>query len=82
MRNLLIIQPFNSVFCIFIGTVFILTMILTYFLSKKDGETRRKIMIVVTVIIAIFLLFYKSSYRLDQEFINDYSKYWGGIYNS
>lgn len=77
MRNILIIQPFNSVFYIFIGTVFILTMILTYFLSKKDGETRRKIMIVVTVIIAIFLLFYKSSYRLDQEFINDYSKYWG-----
>lgn len=73
----LIIEPFNAVYFIFIGTVFLLVSLMTVFISKKDFEGRRKTMTFFTFAVAILLLFYKFSYRLDPEFIHDYPNYWG-----
>ena len=74
---MLIIKPFNLVYFIFVGTVFISVAVLVHFLNKMSLEKRRKIFTIVTGVVAALLLFYKFSYRLDPEFIRDYPKYWG-----
>lgn len=73
----LIIEPFNAVYFLFIGTVFLLVSIMTACISKKDFEGRKKAMTFFTSAVALLLLFYKFSYRLDSEFIHDYPNYWG-----
>lgn len=77
MNQAFVIEPFNAVYIVFVGTVMALMAVLTGIIRKKDTETRRKIMVIFTSAVAVLLLFYKFSYRLDTEFINDYPHYWG-----
>ena len=77
MKQALVIEPFNPVYCIFVGAVLVFVAVLTCIVRKKDPATRRKIMVIFTSAVAVLLLFYKFSYRLDAEFIRDYPKYWG-----
>ena len=72
-----ILEPYNTVYFIFIGTVFALMGILIWRLGKKDMETRERVILIVASATAVLLLFYKFTYFLDAEFIRDYPKYWG-----
>ena len=80
VRGLLIVEPFNAVYLIFVGAVFALITVFTYFLCKKPPKVRKKAMIIFTSAVAVLLLAYKFTYRLDPEFIVDYPKYYPGEY--
>lgn len=72
-----ILEPFNAVYCVFVGTVFAAMAVFTCLLRKKGPQTRRKVMVIFTSVIALLLLAYKFTYRLDAEFMRDYHLYWG-----
>ncbi|MBQ0141617.1 MAG: YwaF family protein [Prevotellaceae bacterium] len=77
MDQFFVIEPFNLVYFVFIGVVFVAAAVFFRAVKKKPKEERWKIMVMFTSCVAALLLFYKFSFRLDAEFIEDYPKYWG-----
>lgn len=72
-----VIEPFNTVYFCFFGTVAALLVFCTLFLLRKPLSVRRRVMVIFTSVLAGLLVLYKLLLPLDGEFMRDYADYWG-----
>ena len=78
MNQAFVIEPFNAVYCVFVGTVMALMAVLTGIIRKKDAETRKKIMVIFTSAVAVLLLF-PAALRKKNDYLLSCCDYMGII---
>jgi uncharacterized membrane protein YwaF len=66
--SFLIIRPFNAVFCCILGVLILILIIASIALRKKSIETRKKVLVIASILTLIGFVIYKIALSQDPEF--------------
>ncbi len=66
--SFLIIRPFNALFCCILGALILILIIASIALRKKSIETRKKVLVIASILTLIGFVIYKIALSQDPEF--------------